>query len=256
METPKYLQILWAYKWLLVFGLLMAIVAGFFAGYTIRDGQVLSRATQTWLASTTVLVDRGNSTLYQSEIIAPVPAVEGAVVPETITQNLPDLALIYAYLASSAEIKDRVEDEIGALSDLEQITAVSRTTQPSGNEQFPGRLSLPIIDIVGVAPTPERAEEISEAANEQFQDYVVQQQDEQELSPEVRVVLTTLEQKAATQGQGGNPAIPVVVAGGGTFLAFIALAFVLHGARSGARARAEARRARRDAPSDDSVVES
>jgi hypothetical protein len=254
MDTPKYLQILWAYKWLLVFGLLVAVLAGFFAGYTIRNGQVLSRATETWLASTTVLVDRGNSTLFESQILAPAPAADGAVVPEVITQNLADLALIYAYLASSAEIKTRVEDKVGALTDLEQITAVSRTTQPSGNEQFPGRLSLPIIDIVGVAPTAGRAEEISQAANEVFQAYVIEQQDKQELTEEVRVTLTTLEEKAAVQGQGGNPAIPVVVAAGGTLLAFIALAFILYGARSGARSRAEARRSAKQA-GDDLVVQ-
>jgi hypothetical protein len=242
METPKYLQILSAYKWLLVFGLLVAIAAGFFAGFTFRDGQIVSRAQQTWLASTTVLLDASRTTLFQSEIVAPAPATPDAVIPETITQNLPDLALIYAYLAASEEIKNRVEADVGVFSDEETITAVSRTTQPSGNEQFPGRLSLPILDIVGVAETPERAEDISRAANEEFQNYIQQRQDEQELAEDVRVSLTTLEEKAAVEGDGSNPAIPVIVVGAGTFLAFLALAFILYGIRSSARSRKAARR--------------
>jgi hypothetical protein len=237
METPKYLQILWNYKWLISFGLLVAIVAGFFAGFSVSGGQIYSRAQQSWLASTTVLVDSGRSTLYQSEIYAPAPATAEAPVPEVITQDLTDLALIYAYLAASEEVRDRVEDEIGPLDELESVTAVSRTTQPSGNEQFPGRLSLPVLDIVGIAATPNRAELISRTANEQFQAFITEQQDEQELTEDIRVQLTTLEERAAVQGQGSNPAIPIVVAAGGTFLAFVALAYILFAIRSGRRTR-------------------
>lgn len=243
METPKYLQVLWTYKWLLLFGIVVAAVAGFFAGFSVSGGEIYSRAQQSWLASTTVLMDSGRSTLYQSDIYAPTPTSAEAPAPEVVRQDLTDLARIYAYLASSAEIRDRVEAEIGPLDELESITAVSRTTQPTGNELFPGRLSLPVLDIVGVAATPNRAELISRTANEEFQAYIVEQQDAQELTEDIRVKLMTLEEREAVEGQGSNPAIPIVVAAGGTFLAFVALAYILYGIRTARRTSARRVRA-------------
>jgi capsular polysaccharide biosynthesis protein len=241
METPRYLQILWSYKWLLVVGVIVAAAAGMLAGFTIVDGKIVSRAEGTYVAATTVMLQGQDSTLLQSEI--PGQTISASA-PQTTTppqpQNLSQSASVYAYLASSDAVRDRVEKVVGKFSDTDGMTAVARTTPPSGTETFPGRLQLPMIDIAGTAATPARATEIAKAATKQFREYIVAKQEAAKVPANIRVDLVTLQQKAPIQAAGSNPAIPIVVAACGVFLAFIALIFILNGARTSRRQKRRA----------------
>ncbi|SFR72313.1 hypothetical protein SAMN05428970_1341 [Agromyces sp. CF514] len=240
METPKYLQTLWSYKWLLAFGLVVAAVAAFFAGFSVTNGEIQSRAVKSYTASTTVLVTSPNDTLFQSQ-------VPGQQVEEGVTATEPlDLASatqIYAYLVSGAEVRSEVEAATGPLDeDTESITAIRRTTQPAGDERFPGSLKLPVLQIVGTAATAERAEELSATATDVFLDYVSAQQTAKQIAPENRVELEVLNSSAAVAVETGNPAIPIVVTGFAVFLGFVALAFVLAAIRSNRGKRSRSRR--------------
>lgn len=244
METPKYLQILWSYKWLLAFGVVVAIVAAFFAGFTITNGQVESRAVKSYTAGTTVLVTSPSDTLFQAEIPAQ-PIEVGVTPPEPL--DLSAAAQIYAYIVAGAGVLGAVEGEIGTLDeDTESITAIRRTTQPAGDERFPGSLKLPVLEIVGTAATEERAEEIASAATGIFLGYVEAEQTERAIPPENRVQLEVLDEGAAVEGETSNPAIPIVITGFAVFLAFVALAFVIAGMRS-SRAKRNASRSPRPA---------
>lgn len=239
METPKYLQVLWNYKWLLAFGLLVAIVAGFFAGFAIVNGQVESRAVRSFSAGTTVLVTSPSDTLYQAQV--PGREIqEGVTAPEPL--DLSQSAQIYAYIVTGARIRDAVEAEVGALDDdTEAITAIRRTTQPAGDERFPGSLKLPVLEIVGTGATEARAEEISAAATTAFLTYVTDEQAAKQIAEENRVMLEVLKEGTAVEAETSNPAIPVVVTGVAVFLAFVALAFIIAGLRSD-RAKRKARK--------------
>lgn len=230
METPKYLQVLWNYKWLLAFGLLVAIVAGFFAGFAIVNGQVESRAVRSFSAGTTVLVTSPSDTLYQAQV--PGREIqEGVTAPEPL--DLSQSAQIYAYIVTGARIRDAVEAEVGALDDdTEAITAIRRTTQPAGDERFPGSLKLPVLEIVGTGATEARAEDISAAATTAFLTYVTDEQAAKQIAEENRVMLEVLKEGKAVEAETSNPAIPVVVTGVAVFLAFVALAFIIAGLRS------------------------
>lgn len=230
METPKYLQVLWNYKWLLAFGLLVAIVAGFFAGFAIVNGQVESRAVRSFSAGTTVLVTSPSDTLYQAQV--PGREIqEGITAPEPL--DLSQSAQIYAYIVTGARIRDAVEAEVGALDDdTETITAIRRTTQPAGDERFPGSLKLPVLEIVGTGATEARAEDISTAATTAFLTYVTDEQAAKQIAEENRVMLEVLKEGKAVEAETSNPAIPVVVTGVAVFLAFVALAFIIAGLRS------------------------
>jgi hypothetical protein len=227
METPKYLQVLWNYKWLLAFGLLVAIVAGFFAGFAIVNGQVESRAVRSFSAGTTVLVTSPSDTLYQAQV--PGREIqEGITAPEPL--DLSQSAQIYAYIVTGARIRDAVEAEVGALDDdTETITAIRRTTQPAGDERFPGSLKLPVLEIVGTGATEARAEDISAAATTAFLTYVTDEQAAKQIAEENRVMLEVLKEGKAVEAETSNPAIPVVVTG---VAAFVALAFIIAGLRS------------------------
>lgn len=258
METPKYLQVLWNYKWLLAFGLLVAIVAGFFAGFAIVNGQVESRAVRSFSAGTTVLVTSPSDTLYQAQV--PGREIqEGITAPEPL--DLSQSAQIYAYIVTGARIRDAVEAEVGALDDdTETITAIRRTTQPAGDERFPGSLKLPVLEIVGTGATEARAEDISAAATTAFLTYVTDEQAAKQIAEENRVMLEVLKEGKAVEAETSNPAIPVVVTGVAVFLAFVALAFIIAGLRSDRakrKAKKEAtgtpRRGRREAEPADTV---
>ncbi|MGC5225255.1 hypothetical protein ACPW96_22030 [Micromonospora sp. DT81.3] len=235
METPKYLQVLWGYKWLLLVGAIVAMVAAFFAGFTIQNGQVVSRAAQTWSATTTLLITSASDPIYQAEIPG-VPLQEGVSEPQF--NDLAESALIYAYIISSDEIQTEVESEVGTLDpETESISAVRRTTQPAGDERFPGRYELPIVEVIGTAPTADQAQLISRTTADTFVTYLAAQQDAQQLAPELRVEVNTLGVNPAVEGETSNPAIPIVVTFFGVFLAFVVLAFILSGIRSGSDKR-------------------
>ncbi|CAN5115978.1 hypothetical protein BH09ACT10_BH09ACT10_21780 [soil metagenome] len=251
METPRYLQVLWSYKWLVVLGLLIAMVCGFLAGYSYTDGKVESKATYTYSASTTVLLSNKSGQIFRSEIPGQT-LKDGETPPASV--DLSQTAGLYAYLISGDKIRTEVEKTTGPLTDTEDLTAVRRTTQPRGDESFPGRASFPIVEIVGISQDKERAQTISRTANEEFQKYVAAQQKAQEVPKAQRVQLTTIAAKPGKIQETSNAAIPVVITFLGVFLAFAALIFVLDGSRKSSARRRREKAAAKSARSDETVV--
>lgn len=236
MDVPQYLRILWAAKWLLLVGVIVAVVAALFAGYTVENGRLVPRTPPVYQAATTILVGSANQPLFQSEL--PGQTVEaGETAPQA--RDLTQTAVVYAYLVSGSEIRARVEERIGAFDSTESLTAVRRTTQPGGDESSPGRFSLPILDIGGVSSSPERAEEISRTANEVFQDYVLTEQSQSGIPASSRVEISTIDEGAAVDVSKSSSVLPLVATGIGVFLLFVVAAFVMWNIReSRARSRA------------------
>ncbi len=233
MDIPTYLKILWNQKWLLLVGIVVAAGAGLFAGYTITDGHIVSRVEPSYRAATTVLVGSASQPIFQAE----TPVQEGA--PPAQTRDLTQTAVVYAYLVAGAQIRTEVESEIGELREGESITAVRRTTQPSGDEASPGRFSLPILDVIGTAPTASRAEELSRTAADAFHRYVEAEQDASGIDDAARVQLTTLDERPAEDVTKSGSMLPVVVTGLAVLLGFVIAAFVVWNVReSRARRRA------------------
>lgn len=251
MEKPKYLERLLRQKVLLIVGLIVAVVAGILAGFTIHDGAVTTRVQKAYSASSTVLLSSPQPTYFQVEIpgaaqALPQPNADGTtpaqelIVEDATPLDLADTAIILAYIASSDEVAEGVQESVGVFEDGEGITAVRRTTQPAGDERFGGRLSLPIIDIVATATSPVRAELIADEALDVFADLVQEQQREWGVSEEIRLELDVLNAPVADTGEGSNPAIPVIVVAMGVFIFFIALALILDGILDRRRRRTDA----------------
>jgi hypothetical protein len=231
----------------LAVGLLVALLAGFIAGFTISDGAIESRSEKTYTATATVLVTSKSNPLFQAEIPGQTLA-EGQTAATTV--DLTQATVVYAYLVSGSEIQTAVEAAMGPLTHSESITALRRTTQPTGDERFPGRLTLPVLNIIGTSSSPSRAEQITVAANDAFQAYVFAQQESLGVEDSNRVQLTTLTETSAVAAANSNPLIPVVITFVGVFLVFIALVFVLYNVRLSREksGRAERRRGAIDAP--------
>jgi len=251
MDQPVYLRRLIEQKYIVIVGVIVALVAGFYAGFSVVDGEAVSRAEKAYAASATVLLMAPQPDYFQVQIPAVTETVpvttdeEGIPVEQELIVttrearaiNLADSAIIHAYMASSDEIADAVARKIGDLADGEAITAVRRTTQPTGDERFGGRLELPILEIAGIAATPERAEQIAAAATEAFRAMVADRQREWGVAEDNRIVLDELNAPIAEELEGSNPAIPSVVVGFGVFLLFIALALIVGSLREYLRKR-------------------
>ncbi len=234
METPKYLIVLWKSKWLLLVGLVVAITGGMIAGFTIQDGQLVPRSEQSYTASTTIIVSSNTQPMYQA-VIPGQEIVEGQTLATDV--DLASKAILYAYLVSGLEMRQSVEDEVGAFAETEDLTALRRTTQPSGDENFPGRYTLPIIDVVGASTSASRAEAISRTATDLFMAQVLAEQETAGIPADERVTMAVLDQSPAVAEEGSNPLIPVVVTALGIFLLFVAAAFIIAGSKASRRAR-------------------
>jgi hypothetical protein len=228
MDVALYGRALWTYKWLLLAGIIVAACAAVLAGYQLNGSTLTSRATETYSSSSTVLLSSAKSPMFQAE--TPSQTVpEGQTAPQPA--DLSSIASVYAYMVASDEIRSATEQKVGPLADDELLTSLQRTTQPPASDTTAGRLSLPIIAVVGTAATAERAEQISQAATQAFESFVSTQQDANGVPAEQRVQLTTLNQGTAVKADSSNPFIGVVLVGAGVLAIFIALIFVLYNAR-------------------------
>ena len=130
MSVPLYLRVLWSYKWLLAVGLVVAVLAAMVAGYTVKDGEVVSRVESTYQSETTVLLGGGPQSVFQD--VRPGQTLqEGTTAAQQ--QDLTNTAVIYAYLVSGSEIRGQVEAAIGGFNEGEELSGLRRTTQPSGS---------------------------------------------------------------------------------------------------------------------------
>lgn len=233
METPRYLQILWAHKVLLLLSLVLAAVAGLFAGFSVSSNGFTARTASSYSSTTTVLVQSPNSNPFSG--VTEVPNSTPTTLAQT--SDPAQLALIYAYLVTGDVVRRDVEAEVGTLRSDESISAVRRTTQPGGDERFPGRDQLPIIDIIGVAATPQRAESIANAARAAFFEYSMAQQVRAGISEGKRIRLEEVKGARTAQATGSNPFIPVLLGFVGALIFLLASIFVIDALQSASRRR-------------------
>lgn len=234
MNMSRFFSVLWTSKWLVATGLVVAVLTAITAGFRVENGSMEPRAERSFTAATLVMLSGAGIPLYQAASPGqPVP--NGTTAPRE--QNLSKAAVMYAYIISGSPIREEVTRLVGPLSDTEAISAVQRTTQPSGSERFPGRLDLPIIEIHGTATTPERAIQLVNTATASFHSLVTKEQESAQLAPAARVELANIQDATVTENDVSNTLAPLIAVGLGTFLAFLALIFVLDNAR---RTRTEA----------------
>ena len=236
MDLPKYVQTLLAYKWLLLVGIVIAVIAGLLATFTLVNGQLVTRTAKSYRAASTILISDRTRPLYQAQFSVPIPKPTAKATTEF--RDLNSVATVYAYIISGSEVRAEVESQLGALRPGEAILAVQRTTQPGTDSTSQGRLSLPLLDVVGVSPMAARAEKIAQTANEIFQAKARAQQTAQKLKPNERVDFLTVDNGTAAEQDTTNPAVPGVAAGLGVLVIFALLVFVIDNIRRGRRAAA------------------
>lgn len=248
MNLTNMFRVIGRHKALLVFGILIALAAAMFTAFKLETGTFLQgtlepRTQIEYRASTNILVSDPVSVFSSRNATQVVP--DGATVASA--RDLSSLTVVYAYLASSDELLAQVEEQVGPLGPDESLTAQQRTTQPTAQTNT-GTYRLPILDIMGTAPNPARAEEISRTAAALFQEYAAAQQDAAGVAPESRVQLPIIDERSAQPVDGTNPALPVVAVGIGVLLGFLALIFAVDNAQAGRRDAATVSPAREPVP--------
>ena len=242
MDLRLYLRVMRRFWYVIAVGVVAAVAAGTLAAYSVTSDGLKPRATPLHSASTTLLLEDPSLPTFSVESDPQPSGTEEEPAPQVRRQELSQLSLIYAYIISGDEIRERVSAASGGLTEDEVITAVQRTTQPQGDERFPGRYSLPILDVVAVSTTPERSEELSVVAAEQFVAYVEETQAAQGLDPVRRIDVSVLARTSSTVVDTSSPLLPMLAVAAAVLGATIALVFVLANL---ARGDAERRRVRR-----------
>jgi len=248
MNLTNMFRVIGRHKALLVFGILIALAAAMFTAFKLETGTFLQgefepRTQIEYRASTNILVSDPVSVFSSRNSTQVVP--DGATA--ATARDLASLTVVYAYLASSDELLAQVEEQVGPLGPDEALTAQQRTTQPTAQTNT-GTYRLPILDIMGTASDPARAEEISRTAAALFQQYAEAQQDAAGVAPESRVQLPIIDERSAQPVDGTNPALPVVAVGIGVLLGFLALIFAVDNAQAGRRDAATVSPAREPIP--------
>ncbi|QHC67348.1 hypothetical protein GSU68_12765 [Rathayibacter sp. VKM Ac-2759] len=219
MEIPAYLRVLWHYRPAVLGAVVLAVVVALVAHFDLKDGALEYRGDREYSSGVTVLLGGGPRSPYA----AAAPGVEAE--PGTSaaqTEDLSATAAVYAYLVSGTAVRAQVADRVGPLGERESIGAVRRTSQPYRTESNPGRMSLPILTIIGTSLDPDRAVELSRATVSLFLDEVAQQQDADGIPADARVTLTVTDEAGAVAGDLGTVALPI----GATGLAVFALAIL------------------------------
>lgn len=235
MNLTNMFRVIGRHKVVLTLGILVAVAAALFTAFKLETGAFLQgefepRTQIEYRASTNILVSDPVSVFSSRNATQAI--TEGTTPPSA--RDLSSLTVVYAYLASSDELLAQVEQQVGSLGPDESLSAQQRTTQPTAQNNT-GTYRLPILDIMGTSPDPERAEEISRTAAALFQEYAAAQQDASAVPPESRVQLPIIDERSAQPVDGTNPALPVVAVGIGVLLGFLALIFAVDNAQAGRR---------------------
>jgi len=230
MNLTNMFRVVGRHRVLLIIGIAAALVAALFTAFKLETGSFTPRTQVEYRASTNILVSDPVSVFSSRNASQVVPDGTTAAT----ARDLSSMAVVYAYLASSDELLAQVEEQVGPLGPNEELTAAQRTTQPNVDTNT-GTYRLPILDIMGTAPDPARAEEISRTAATVFQAFATAQQDAAGVPAESRVQLPVIDERPAEAIDGTNPALPVAAVLLGVLLAFVALIFAVDNAQSGRR---------------------
>jgi len=197
MEFALILRELWARKWMLALGAVVAFVAALLSVYRIDGFGLKQRTLQYSSASTVLLVDTPTSVLGD---------VKSEFVP------LINRAQVYANFLASPGIVDMIAKRAGLKGEqlyaagpveplqprtIQEPTALKRNVEITG-ESTPYRLSFtdssnsPSIGVSTQAPTTKTAEALANAAGEGLEQYVEQVQAQEKVPPESKVVIRQL----------------------------------------------------------------
>jgi hypothetical protein len=228
MDLVVYGQVLWRFRWLMVFGTLLAVALSFLSYYNVTpEGKVAPRKPELWRAESTLFLTQPGFPAGRTEqplVLRNVGGEETPVPKYAEPGRFAGLAALYARLANSDAVRQRVERDGGRLRGAYQVVPTADTTYGAASP-------LPMITVLGMAPTEPEALQVTARATKTFLAYFAEEQDAARIPADQRVRLTVLNAAGATVLlDPRKKTLPIVVLLAVIF-ATIALAFVLENAR-------------------------
>jgi hypothetical protein len=243
MNLVLFGYVAWKHRWLLLVGLVVALLLAFFSVFRVGSGGISYRQPEQWATHEILLVTQpgfpvGRTTLNIPG--APAPAANPSSPQFVDPARLTDLATLYAQLATSDVIRRRMLTR-GRIDGAKELEAQA-VSDANGN-------ALPLIDIAASADSAAGSERLAERASWALQSYIVEGQQASKVSAGERVVLKVLSSApgTSTDAFGKSTSDPELVKGPSkfrpvmvfvvVFLLFIGIAFVVEntGGRQGIR---------------------
>jgi hypothetical protein len=208
VDLQLYLNVLWRFRVLVIFGLLIASSLAFLSfvkvSFTAGVPDIEYRKAPQWRSDTTLFITQEGFS-YGSVAEPYVPADEKTGIPAIPLADPDRLALLTALYAQ--------------LANGDSVRAVMRREGPvNGTLRFEpifspdGASTLPLLTIEAFATSPSGAVQLSSRAAEAFRTWLVGQQNRAGIFREQRVIVEVLNRASVpTQVVGPGKTVPVVV---------------------------------------------
>lgn len=229
MDIQLYLRVLWRFRVLVFLGLVLAVSLAFLSitKITFTDGRphFTYRETPPWGAEATLLVTQ--SGFPEGRSIFDEAARSPDLNETTFLGRFADpsrferLALLYAHLATSDEVKRRMRQD-GPLNGKIEAAAT-----PAGD----GGSFLPIITITATSETGPAAKRLADRTVIAFRDFLHDQQEASKIDAEDRVELPVVNRPERAEQVGGQPLLRPAFVFLLVFAITMALAFILENLR-------------------------
>lgn len=230
MDLRRFIAVVWRFRLLLALGLLLAVVLAMMSMVrVVVDGgtpKVVHRQSNTWLSASTLLVTQSGFPWGRAILDETIKGSDGAGEPGEIARfadpaRYSGLAALYSRLAKADEVQAEVQrgSSTGQYYDTEVVK--------DANSQA----VLPMIYIKGYGRTPQAAEDVANRASLVFRRYLRELQNESNILPEKRVVVSVTQKAGATELFDKRSSVRPIMLFLLVMLGFLALAFTLENLR-------------------------
>lgn len=231
MDIGRFVSVVWRFKLLLACGLALATAIALFSFVRIGfDGgpKVTYRQNQVFLSATTVLVTQPGfpwgRAILDDVITAPSP-IEGGkaqVVPRfSDPSRYSGLAALYAQLARADEVVANVKQGSGP----NEYYAAEVVRSADGSSL------LPMIFIKGYGPTEAAAKAVANRATDEFQKYLLTEQNANRIAQDKRVEVTVTQRASLAEIFAKRSMVRPIMMFLLISMGFLALAFAIENLR-------------------------
>ena len=227
-----YVRSLLRFWWVLVIGLAVAQLAAIMAVYRVDFSSIPPELSQrdkpSYSAQGRLLVNDTDQPHLRTGITtkqAVTATADGKTAEIPVTQapdtaTLVQAANVYPSLIDSDQVAKIREEKFGPTPGTLKVQALGAVASPS--RFTPSR--VPVIQVIGIANTPQKAIQLVERTNQAFIIWMTQAQDKAGIKPKQRITVLPLQTPRSAAAFGGSSSTLPVLVFGVVLMAFVALA--------------------------------
>jgi hypothetical protein len=184
VDLSVYLRVLWRFRLLAVAGLLLAVGLAFLSMVRISGDGFSYREKELWSSSSQLLVTQkgfpwGRATALENELQSQAEQFGSRFAPP---ERFTSLAVLYAELAMSDPVKQIMLKDGPMRGEIQAFPVATESSM------------LPLVQMVATSEQPALAVSLADRATEAIRDYLMQEQEANDVPPQDRVVVQVLSQ--------------------------------------------------------------